>query len=45
VAAIPQRRWPPCRPSALAATVVGDHLYGDLEAEARKRLGARDPED
>ena len=27
------------------ATIVGDDLYGDFEAEARKRLGARDPED
>lgn len=27
------------------ATVVDDDLYGDFENEARKRLGARDPED
>ena len=26
-------------------TVVSQDLYGDFEAEARKRLGARDPED
>lgn len=25
--------------------VVGFEIYGDLEAEARKRLGKRDPED
>jgi predicted nucleic acid-binding protein len=30
---------------AALATIVGDELYGDFEAEARKRLGARDPED
>ena len=30
---------------AALATIVGDDLYGDFEAEARKRLGARDPED
>jgi len=34
-------------PKAMAAlgTVVGDDFYGDFEAEARKRLGTRDPED
>ena len=26
-------------------TIVSQDLYGDFEAEARKRLGARDPED
>lgn len=26
-------------------TIVGQQLYGDFEAAARKRLGARDPED
>lgn len=26
-------------------TIVSEGLYGDFEAEARKRLGARDPED
>lgn len=30
---------------AALATMVGDDLYSDFEAEARKRLGARDPED
>ena len=30
---------------AALATIVGDDLYGDFEAEARKRLAARDPED
>ena len=30
---------------AALATIVGDDLYGDFEAEARKRLGTRDPED
>jgi predicted nucleic acid-binding protein len=30
---------------AALATIVGNDLYGDFEAEARKRLGARDPED
>lgn len=30
---------------AALATIVGDDLYGELEAEARKRLGTRDPED
>jgi predicted nucleic acid-binding protein len=27
------------------ADLVGADLYGEFEAEARKRLGARDPED
>jgi predicted nucleic acid-binding protein len=30
---------------AALATIVNEDLYGDFEAEARKRLGARDPED
>jgi predicted nucleic acid-binding protein len=30
---------------AALATIVSDDLYGDFEAEARKRLGTRDPED
>jgi predicted nucleic acid-binding protein len=30
---------------AALATIVGDDLYGDFEAVARKRLGTRDPED
>jgi predicted nucleic acid-binding protein len=30
---------------AALGTVVGDDFYGDFEAEARKRLGTRDPED
>ena len=30
---------------AALATLVGDDIYGDFEGEARKRLGARDPED
>lgn len=30
---------------AALATIVGDDLYGDFEAEARKRLGTRDQED
>lgn len=31
--------------TAALATMVGDELYGDFDCEARKRLGARDPED
>jgi predicted nucleic acid-binding protein len=31
--------------TAALATIVGDEFYGDFEGEARKRLGARDPED
>src|SRR5712672_2073650 len=33
--------------SSMAALgiVVGQDVYGDFEAEARKRLGGRDPED
>lgn len=27
------------------ATIVGGDMYAQLEAEARKRLGTRDPED
>jgi predicted nucleic acid-binding protein len=30
---------------AALATIVGGDLYGEFEAEARKRLGTRDPED
>jgi predicted nucleic acid-binding protein len=30
---------------AALGTIVSQDLYGDFEAEARKRLGARDPED
>ena len=30
---------------AALATMVGDDTYGDFEAEARKRLGTRDPRD
>jgi predicted nucleic acid-binding protein len=30
---------------AALVTIVGNDLYGDFEAEAQKRLGARDPED
>ena len=30
---------------AALVTMVGDDLYRDFEVEARKRLGARDPED
>ncbi len=30
---------------AALATIVSDDLYSDFEAEARKRLGTRDPED
>jgi len=30
---------------AALVTMVGDDLYRDFEAEARKRVGARDPED
>jgi hypothetical protein len=33
------------RSMAELGTVVSQDLYGDFEAEARKRLGARDPED
>jgi predicted nucleic acid-binding protein len=25
--------------------IIGSEVYGDLEAEARERLGARDPDD
>ena len=31
--------------TAALATMVGVEVYGDFEGEARKRLGARDPED
>jgi predicted nucleic acid-binding protein len=30
---------------AALTTVVGNEIYGEFEGEARKRLGARDPED
>ncbi len=30
---------------AALASMVGNDIYGEFEAEARKRLGARDPED
>jgi hypothetical protein len=30
---------------AALGTIVSQDLYGDFEAEARKRLGACDPED
>jgi predicted nucleic acid-binding protein len=33
------------RSLANLGTVVGVDLYGDFEAEARKRLGGRDPDD
>jgi len=33
------------RSMAALGTMVSQDLYGDFEAEARKRLGARDPED
>lgn len=33
------------RSMATLGTIVSPDLYGDFEAEARKRLGARDPED
>lgn len=33
------------RSMAALGTIVSEQLYGDFEAEARKRLGARDPED
>jgi len=33
------------RAMAALTTLVSDDLYGNFEAEARKRLGARDPED
>ncbi len=33
------------RSMAALGTIVSQDLYGDFEAEARKRLGARDPED
>jgi predicted nucleic acid-binding protein len=33
------------RSMAALGHVVSQDLYGDFEAEARKRLGARDPED
>lgn len=33
------------RSMAAMGTIVSQDLYGDFEAEARKRLGARDPED
>ena len=32
-------------PIAAPGTVIGHDLYGDFEAEARKRLGSRDPDD
>jgi hypothetical protein len=33
------------RSMAALGAIVNQDLYGDFEAEARKRLGARDPED
>jgi predicted nucleic acid-binding protein len=33
------------RSMAALGTMASQDLYGDFEAEARKRLGARDPED
>lgn len=30
---------------AALASMVGDDIYGEFEAEARKRMGTRDPED
>jgi predicted nucleic acid-binding protein len=33
------------RSMAALGTIVSGDLYGDFEAEARKRLGSRDPED
>ena len=33
------------RAMAAIGTIVTRDIYGDFEAEARKRLGARDPED
>jgi predicted nucleic acid-binding protein len=33
------------RSMAALGTVTSQDLYGDFEAEARKRLGSRDPED
>ena len=33
------------RSMAALGTMVSQDLYGDFEAEARKRLGARDPDD
>jgi predicted nucleic acid-binding protein len=30
---------------AALTTLVGNEIYGEFEGEARKRLGARDPED
>jgi predicted nucleic acid-binding protein len=33
------------RAMAALGTIVSQDLYGDFEAEARKRLGVRDPED
>jgi hypothetical protein len=33
------------RAMSALATMVGEEFYGDFEGEARRRLGARDPED
>ena len=41
----PEKGVASLRSMAALGTIVGLELYGDFEAAARKRLGARDPED
>jgi predicted nucleic acid-binding protein len=41
----PRKALEALKAMAALANMVGNHLYGDFEAEARKRLGASDPED
>ncbi len=39
------KRWPLLRSLANFGNLIGIDLYGGYESEARKRIGARDPED
>ena len=41
----PSRALVALKAMAALVTIVGDDLHRDFESEARKRLGARDPED
>lgn len=41
----PQKALSVLQAMAALATIIDEDLYGDFETEARKRLGARDPED
>lgn len=41
----PQKALLVLKAMAALTTIVDEDLYGDFETEARRRLGARDPED